>query len=261
VTELLAGQVAFVTGGARGIGLAVAQRLARAGAAVMIGDLDGDSCETAAELLREGGARAEAVRVDVADEASLHAAADSCLERLGRVDVVVANAGIAHLSLLVDTDPAAFRRVVEVNLMGTFLTLREFGRRLIDQGRGGRIIASSSLFGVRGGRENAAYSASKFGVIGLVQCAAAELAPHGVLVNAVCPGQVDTEMIDRLCEDRAALTGRTAVQVRETMTQRVPLGRFAAIEEVADTYLYLASPLAGYVTGQSLVVDGGMQVA
>jgi NAD(P)-dependent dehydrogenase (short-subunit alcohol dehydrogenase family) len=261
VTDLLAGRVAFVTGGARGIGLGVARGLASEGAAVMVADIDATACEAAADELRSAGAQAEAVGVDVTDEASLRSAADSCLARFGRIDAVIANAGIAPLAPLLDTRAADFRRTIEVNLTGTFLTLREFGRRLVDQGQGGSMVVSSSLFGLRGGRENTAYSASKFGVIGVVQCAAAELAEHDIVVNAVCPGQVNTALMDKLCDERAALSGRTPGDVRAAMTSGVPLGRFAEIDELAHTYVFLASPMARYTTGQSLVVDGGMQVA
>jgi NAD(P)-dependent dehydrogenase (short-subunit alcohol dehydrogenase family) len=161
---------------------------------------------------------------------------------------------------VIDLELQDWRRVLDVNLTGTFLTTKVFARRMIDQGEGGRLILTSSLFGLRGGVENGAYSASKFGVIGLAQSLAAELAPHGILVNAVCPGQIDTEMMQQLFRDRAALTGKTEEEIARTLVSRIPMGRLGNLPELADTYVYLASELSRYVTGQSLVVDGGWQV-
>jgi NAD(P)-dependent dehydrogenase (short-subunit alcohol dehydrogenase family) len=131
---------------------------------------------------------------------------------------------------------------------------------MVGAGGGGRIVFTSSLFGLRGGRENAAYSASKFGVVGLMECMAAELAPAGILVNAVCPGQMDTEMLRSLFRDRATLRGTTEAAIRGTFEARIPVGRLGGMEELAGTYVWLASDLSRYVTGQSITVDGGWQV-
>jgi NAD(P)-dependent dehydrogenase (short-subunit alcohol dehydrogenase family) len=131
---------------------------------------------------------------------------------------------------------------------------------MLARGRGGRIIVSSSLFGLRGGVENAAYSSSKFGVVGLAQCLAAELGASGITVNAVCPGQVDTPMMRDLLAQRAQLTGTAPEELERSMLSRIPSRRLARPEEVADTYVWLASDMAGYVTGQSIVVDGGWQL-
>jgi NAD(P)-dependent dehydrogenase (short-subunit alcohol dehydrogenase family) len=150
--------------------------------------------------------------------------------------------------------------VLDVNLTGAFLTARAFARRMSSEGPGGRIILTSSLFGLRGGVENSAYSASKFGMIGLMQCLAAELAPRGVLVNCVCPGQMDTAMIRQLFRERAALKGSTEEAVHGALASRIPLGHLGALDELAGTYVFLASDLSRYVTGQSIVVDGGWQV-
>ena len=258
---LLEGRVALVTGGARGIGLEVGARLAEHGAAVALADVAADGARQAAEQLRTRGARAAGVAVDVTDEESVARAFDEVEQRLGSVDVVVANAGVLALQRAVDLSVADYRRVVEVNLTGTFITCREAARRMVAAGGGGRIVVSSSLFGLRGGVENAAYSSSKFGVIGLVQCLAAELAGDGITVNAVCPGQVDTPMMRDLLTQRAQLTGVPPEEVERRMLSRIPTGRLARPEEVADTYVWLASSLAEYVTGQSIVVDGGYQLS
>jgi NAD(P)-dependent dehydrogenase (short-subunit alcohol dehydrogenase family) len=260
MTGLLDDRVAFVTGGARGIGLAVAERYAAEGARVMIGDIDAEAAEAAAAGLRTAGGRIEATAVDVTDAASLERAEAACADELGPADVVVANAGILALHRVLDTSLEEWRRVLDVNLTGVFLTCRTFARAMVERGTAGRVIISSSLFGRRGGRENGAYSATKFGVIGLAESLAAELAPHGILVNAVCPGQVRTPMMVELIEGRAERTGVTPEAVEGELLARIPVGRMASTAEVADTFVYLASPLARYVTGQSIVVDGGMQV-
>ncbi|HEX8969502.1 MAG TPA: SDR family NAD(P)-dependent oxidoreductase [Chloroflexota bacterium] len=259
---LLAGRVAFITGAARGIGRAIAERYVQEGAAVVLGDIDGPAVATAAAEVGRvgGGSQASAVVVDVTSLSSLGDALSECLVRHGRVDSVVANAGILHLQHVLDTPLDRWRRVLEVNLTGAFLTCQIFGRQLVEQGQGGSMILTSSLFGVRGGVENGAYSASKFGLIGLMQSLAAELAPHGILVNAVCPGQVDTDMMRALFRDRAALRGQTEGAVQRELEQRVPLGRLASVSEIADIYVFLASRLNHYITGQSLVADGGWLV-
>jgi NAD(P)-dependent dehydrogenase (short-subunit alcohol dehydrogenase family) len=257
--RLLEGRVAVVTGAARGIGRTVVERYLACGAQVVVADVAGAD-ETAAELAAASPGRVVGVRADVTDEASVAALRASAVDAFGRLDVVVANAGILVLRPALELALADWQRVLDVNLTGTFLTCTVLGRQLVEQGEGGRIVLSSSLFGTRGGRDNSAYSASKFGMIGLMQCLAAELAPHGVTVNAVCPGQVDTPMMTQLLTERAASTGRPEPDVRADLLRTIPMGRLAPPDEIADAYVYLASSLSSYVTGQSLVVDGGCQV-
>jgi NAD(P)-dependent dehydrogenase (short-subunit alcohol dehydrogenase family) len=256
----LDGKVAVVTGAARSIGLSVARRYAAEGASVVLADIDAAGAEAAAAELADGGLQAAATQVDVTDPGSVDAAVQACLDAFGRVDVAVANAGILHLAPLTGTEPAAWQRVVDVNLTGVFLTLRAFAAQLIEQGEGGSLIATSSLFGVRGGRENVAYAATKFGVVGLVQCAAADLAPHGITVNAVAPGQVVTPMGEQLVADKARLRGVPPQQIQDEIDARIPLGRMASTDEIADGFVYLASPLGRYVTGTTQLVDGGWMV-
>jgi len=258
---LLADRVAFVTGAARGIGRAIAERYVKEGAVVVLGDVDTAALQSAVDEISPDGAGASGVAVDVTSQPSLEAALAACLQRHGRVDVVVANVGILYLSHVLSTPLERWQRTLDVNLTGAFLTCQVFGRQLVKQGPGGgRIILTSSLFGLRGGVENGAYSASKFGVIGLMQCLAAELAPHNILVNAVCPGQVDTDMMRMLFQERSVLRGESEAEVRSQLKRRVPLGRLASVAEIADVYVFLASALNRYVTGQSLVADGGWTV-
>ncbi len=254
---LLEGKVAFITGAAQGIGLAVANAFIAQGARVMLADRAGDQVAQAARVL---GDAARAATIEVTDEKSTDAALAETLDRFGRVDLVVPNAGILLLKHAVDTTPEEFRQVIDVNLTGAFITARTFARHLIDQGEGGRIILTSSLFGLRGGRENASYSASKFGMVGLMQSLAAELAEHDILANCVCPGQMDTDMIRQLFRDRAQLTGQTEEAVRGALEGRIPVGHLGPLDQLAGTFVYLASDLSRYVTGQSITVDGGWQI-
>ena len=258
---LLEGRVAVVTGAARGIGACIAERLAAHGAAVALVDLDAAATEAAAaEVAAVTGGSTLGLAVDVTDPVAIAGAADRIESRLGTVDVVVPNAGILVLKPALEIRPQEFEAVLRVNLLGAFQTATEFARRMVERGAEGRIIFTSSLFGLRGGSGNAAYSASKFGLIGLSQSMAAELAPAGIRVNAVCPGQIESAMMQQLFEDRAAVAGSTAQEERAAFARHIPLGALGTPEEVADTYVYLASPLSSYVTGQQIVVDGGWSV-
>jgi NAD(P)-dependent dehydrogenase (short-subunit alcohol dehydrogenase family) len=250
-TPLLHGKCALVTGGARGIGLAAARGLSEHGARVVLADLDGAATEAAARGL-PGEARG--IALDVTSEAATEDAFDRLAGDGWAPDVAVPNAGILHLEP-VDSFPAGrWEAVLRVNLSGAFLTARAAARRF---GAGGRIILTSSLFGLRGGAGNAAYSASKFGMVGLMQSMAADLAPRGITVNAVAPGQIETEMMDSLVEQRLA---QGLPDPRDRLRARIPMGRLGRADEVAGAYVWLASPLASYVTGQTICVDGGWQV-
>ena len=169
---LLAGRVAFVTGAAHGIGRAVAAKFFANGASVVLADVDAAGAEQAAALLRCDSDRAIFCVLDVTDEVAVEQAAERTIQQFGRIDCVVANAGILHLCHIVDMALVDWQRVVDVNLTGAFLTCRSFAKRMIEQRQGGRMILTSSLFGRRGGVENGAYSASKFGMIGLMECLA-----------------------------------------------------------------------------------------
>jgi NAD(P)-dependent dehydrogenase (short-subunit alcohol dehydrogenase family) len=259
--RLLEGRVCVVTGGARGIGRAICERFAAEGALVAVADVDAAAAARVSDALSTGGARAIAVTLDVTDRSSVEAADALVASAFGRLDVLVANAGVLVQARVLDLDESQWQRTLDVNLTGVYRCVQVFGRRLVAQGDGGRILVTSSIGGVRGGAFYGAYSATKFGVLGLAQSLADELAPHGVLVNAVCPGVVDTDMMDQLTREQAALTGVAQHTLIARTTDRIPLGRYATPSEVADAFVYLASPLARYVTGQRIIVEGGFLIS
>ena len=256
-TALLEGRVGIVTGGGRGIGAAVARRFAQHGAAVLVADIDEETARsTAASIAEATGARVEPVELDVTDEHAVETAFESILARHGRLDCAVANAGVLHLEPVVDLDLADWRRVIDVNLTGAFLTVRAAARWMSR----GSIVVTSSLFGLRGGAGNGAYSASKFGLIGLAQSLAAETAHAGVRVNCVCPGQIATPMLDEVVEGLSRIGNDGPAVSAGDLASRIPSGRLGTPDDIADACLFLASDLSSYVTGQSLVVDGGWQI-
>jgi len=249
-------KVALVTGGASGIGYAIARRLAAEGASVGVLALHAESAERAAA---EIGARALALAGDVRDEEAVARAVDDTVAAFGRLDVMVNNAGTIVIAPVLETTVAEWDRVLEVNLRGVFIGCREAARRMVEQGEGGRIVNGSSGAGRRGNAGIGAYAASKFGVIGLTQSLAVELAPHGITVNAYCPGHVtSTPMWDEIDALSTARSGEPPGSAKRAAEAEPPLGRAGRPEEIAAAVAYLASDEAAYVTGESLLVDGGL---
>jgi 3-oxoacyl-[acyl-carrier protein] reductase len=243
MTGDLTGKVAFVTGGARGIGYAIAARFYEAGAHVGLSDLNG-APEAAAQL--SGRGKAFGVVSDVSDVSQLEAAVAAVEAVLGPIDILVNNAGITRDNLLMRMSESDWDLVLQVNLKGTFNATKLISRGMMKR-RYGRIINVASVVGIRGNAGQANYAASKAGVIGFTKSMARELASRNVLVNAIAPGFIDTEMTKGLPEN-----------IREELKKQIPMGRLGGPDDVAKAALFLASDLADYITGQVVVVDGGM---
>jgi NAD(P)-dependent dehydrogenase (short-subunit alcohol dehydrogenase family) len=245
VTTSLSDRVAVVTGGSSGIGAAVVRRLGDEGAIVF--NLDAAA---------EEGERSACV--DVCDAGALDRALERVVLEQGRLDICVANAGVSPtIAHAVDLDPAVWRRVVEINLTGTFLTFQAAARQMLRAGNGGRLIATASVAGMAGEAGASAYCAAKFGIRGLVESMARELAPAAITVNAVAPGEVDTPLHEQLRELHAAAEGVSPNTIRRRMEEWIPAARLASPSEIAGAFAYLASDEAVYVTGTVLVIDGG----
>ncbi len=244
---MLEGKVAVVTGASRGIGRAVALRLAREQAAVVI-NYNG-SREKAEEVVREieaAGGTACAMQCDVSDFQACETFFQEVVQRFGRVDILVNNAGVTRDGLLMKMSEEDFDKVVDTNLKGAFNCIRFVARTMLRQ-KSGRIISMSSVVGVAGNAGQANYAASKAGVIGLTKSAAKELASRGITVNAIAPGFIETDMTAVLSE-----------KVKEASVAQIPMGQFGSAEDVANLAAFLASDEAKYITGQVIHVDGGM---
>lgn len=244
--EALAGRVAIVTGGSRGIGLAIARSLAEGGASVVVSGRDTGRLEKAAGEIEAAGGTVLAVAADVAKREDADRLVDAARKRFGRIDVLVNNAGITRDQLLVRMTDDDWDRVLDTNLRGVFLMTRAAGKVMMRQ-RSGRIINISSTAGAMGNPGQVNYSAAKAGVIGLTKAAARELAHWNILVNAVAPGLIETDM-----------TASIPAAAREALLQQVPLKRAGTAREVAEVVRFLAGDGAAYVTGQTIHINGGL---
>lgn len=242
----LTGQVAVVTGAGRGIGRAVALKLAGAGADVVCVSRTVENSEKVAAEVRALGRRAWAVAVDVAEPAQVEAAGEKILAEAGRVDVLVNNAGVTRDGLLMRMSESDWDTVLNTNLRGAFLFTKSFTRALLKQ-RSGRIVNIASVIGLMGNAGQCNYAASKAGLIGFTKSVAREFGSRGVTCNAIAPGFIETDMTAVLKDEQ-----------REALLKQIPLGGFGSADDIAEAVLYLAGPGGRYVTGQVLVVDGGM---
>lgn len=254
-------RTAIVTGAARGIGRGIAERLAKDGLDVAVADLPGmgEELSEVAAGIEKTGRRALAVHADVTSKEQTDALVAEVAGRFGKVDVYVANAGIARVTSLLDTGLDEFEQVMAVNLRGVFLSYQAAARQMIAQGGGGKIIGAASIVAYRPFALLGAYSASKWGVRGLTQAAAMEWAQHGITVNAYCPGIVGTDMWDLIDERLAEAEGLQKGRAIKKYAEAIALGRVEEPSDVASFVSYLASRDSDYMTGQSVMIDGGIQ--
>ena len=242
----LTGQVAIVTGGARGIGREIALALAREGADIALFDVNTQMLAQTATELQGLGRRAEGWTVNVTDGKQVDDGVAKVLDKLGRIDILINNAGITRDGLLIRMADAQWDQELDINLKGTFLCTRSVARHMLKQRRG-RIVSIASIVGLIGNPGQANYAASKAGIIGMTKAVAKELASRGVTCNAIAPGFIKTEMTDALPE-----------QAKQRLQEAIPMGTLGEPWDVAQAALFLVSDAARYITGQVLVVDGGL---
>jgi 3-oxoacyl-[acyl-carrier protein] reductase len=243
----LKGKIALVTGGAQGIGRAIAKELAMAGADLALADINLARVEeTAAALAQETGRQVIGVKMDVSNITDAEEGVKKTIDKYNRLDILVNNAGVTRDGLIMRMSDADWDLVIAINLKGTFNCIKAVTRGMLKQ-KSGRIVNIASVAGLMGNAGQANYSASKAGVIGLTKTTAKELASRGITVNAVAPGFIKTAMTDALSDE-----------AKQNLQRLIPLGRLGEAEDVAKAVLFLASDEAAYITGQVLTVDGGM---
>ena len=244
----LEGKKAVVTGSGRGIGRSIALALARHGADVAVLDMDEAGAGETAGIIEQTGRKSLALAVDVSRLSEVEEAINKILDLLGSIDIVVNNAGITRDNLLIRMKEDEWDSVIAVNLKGSFNLSKAVARSMMKQ-RSGCIVNIASIIGMMGNAGQANYAASKGGLIALTKSLAKEMAPRGIRVNAVAPGFIATEMTNKIPE-----------KLREEMVRSIPLGRMGETDDVAAVVSFLTSPAAGYITGQVIVVDGGMYI-
>ncbi len=242
-------KVALVTGGARGIGQAIAMTFAREGADIVVADVNLEVAQQTASDIEGLGRRAMALAMDVTNYEAVEEGINKILDKMGKVDILVNNAGITKDNLLLRMSPADWDAVINVNLKGTFNCIKAVTRPMVKQ-RSGRIISIASIIGLMGNPGQANYAASKAGIIALTKTVAKELASRNINANAVAPGFIQTAMTAKLPED-----------IKKKMQEAIPLGTLGTPEDVANVCLFLASEESRYITGQTITVDGGMVMA
>lgn len=254
----LEGKVAVITGGARGIGLGIAVRLASDGAAIALVDLNADQLAHAAAQLTATGAKVCTITADVTNRAAVIDAIDTAASKLGGFDIMINNAGIAQVQSIAKITEEEIDKVHAVNVKGVLWGIQAAAARFKADGTKGKIISAASIAGHEGFPMLGAYCATKFAVRALTQCAAREFAADGITVNAYCPGVVGTDMWTEIDSRFAELTGAAKGETFDKFVGSIALGRAQTPEDVARLVSYLAGPDSDYMTGQSILIDGGM---
>jgi len=255
-------RVALVTGAAQGLGKAIGERFASEGAIVIVADINEEGAKaTAGEIGKQYGVKTLGLRMDVTDDFEVHTAMENIERDFGRLDILVANAGILKAYELTEFPVSEWRQVIEVNLIG-YMICAKHACQIMQRQKSGVIIQVNSKSGKKGSFRNSAYAASKFGGIGLTQSLALEMAPYNVRVNAVCPGNLldGTLWQDSLFEQYARTQGITVEQVRQKYMDQVPLNRGCTYDDCTNVVAFLASDDASYMTGQALNVTGGQEM-
>jgi len=258
ITELfdLSGKTAIVTGGAMGIGQAISLRLSEAGAAIMIADLDLEKAGQTVQEIKSRGGQAQAIQADASSARDAKAVVETAVETFGGLDILVNNAGIYPLLPIMRVEEVLWDKVIDLNLKGTFLFAQTAAARMIEAGKGGKIINLASVDGFHPNGNATPYNASKGGVIMLTKALALELAPHNILVNAVAPGSISTPGTSTVAEE-ALSRGLTLEQLGKSFHGRIPLKRIGEPDDIAKVVLFLASGASDYMTGDIILVDGG----
>lgn len=254
-------RVAVVTGSARGIGESIAQRLGRDGLHVVVADLPSmqEGIDSTVESITSAGGTATGTTVDISDEDSVKALVSTAVEAGGHLDVFVANAGIAQVQTLLEYDADDFQKILDVNIRGVFNSYRQAAHQMVAQGHGGKIIGAASIVAFRPFAYLGPYSLTKWAVRGLTQAAAMEWAEYGITVNAYGPGIVGTSMWDLIDEKLAAKNGQQRGEALAENAESIQLGRVSVPDDIARMVSYLAGEDSDYVTGQTMLVDGGIQ--
>lgn len=262
MSALLQEKTAIVTGAAQGLGAAICLRLAREGCDLAIGDINLEGARATAEQVQsETGCRAFAMKVDVTDDAQVGALFDKAVDTYGKLDIVVANAAVLIAEPIDSGDPEKWRTVMNINLFGYYLTTRH-AARVMKPRRSGSIIQINSKSGKKGSAKNSAYAASKFGGIGHTQSVALELAEYGIRCNSILPGNLlDSPLwTESLFKQYAENQGITEEEVRQKYIDQVPMKRGCSYDDVSNVVVFLASDMAGYMTGQAINVTGGQEM-
>ncbi|ANK81306.1 MAG: hypothetical protein TEF_11220 [Rhizobiales bacterium NRL2] len=254
----LAGRRALITGASRGIGASIAERYAEEGADLMLVATGLPQLRDIAAKAAAHGGKVETLAADVSDRAAVEAMIETCVDRLGGLDVLVNNAGVYKASRFIDYEPETFDRIMQVNTYGVFHAM-QFALRHMQKSGGGKIVNIASTAGKWESLNQGAYNTSKHAVVGMTRCAALEHAKDRITVNAICPGFVNTDMIDQF-DDHAEILGMPVEELQTMLVNRVPIGRMLEPVEIAHIAVYLGSGESDGMTGQTITISGGMRM-